>query len=121
MSLWFTATIIFGFTASILNIARLSYSYQVLGFFGVLGSVVIDFYWTPVWAFFLLITRIMHSGQVISGDLCEEDNCDLKKGYMKSTGRFLIGWLIFTGLFMCLIIKVHTGKDKQNSIYPKDD
>ena len=51
------------------------------------ATINIDLIWSIIWAVLLIITRVVHGGRVISGDLCtEEAVCDHTEGYMGWTG-----------------------------------
>jgi len=63
----------------------------------------------------LIVVRTIHAGRVVSGDLCPEGvTCDYKGGYMKWTGQFLIGWLVWTFaiyvFFICKTMKTEIYK-----------
>ena len=59
------------------------YANRIASFMGVFATIQFDVYWSIIWAIYLIITRVVHGGRVIAGDLCAEGmTCDYKKGYM---------------------------------------
>lgn len=87
MTLWFMITLLLGFIFSIIINLHHLYGNKIGGFILIWTTMYIDVYWSIIWAIFLIITRVLHGGRVISGDLCtEEEVCDHTEGYMGWTG-----------------------------------
>jgi len=80
-------TLLIGFIFSIIVNLHHCYGNKIAGFMGVWFTIQLDLCWSIIWVIFLIITRVLHGGRVISGDLCNEKAvCDHTEGYMGWTG-----------------------------------
>jgi hypothetical protein len=65
-------TLLLGFIFSIIINLHHLYGNKIGGFMVMFATINIDLIWSIIWAVFLIITRAVHGGRVISGDLCTE-------------------------------------------------
>jgi hypothetical protein len=108
MSIFVNRVLFVGFVYNVLLYSVLITAWNLQGFFGMIGVMLPDVPVTIVWVIVLIVTRSMHGGRVISGDLCElgKEGCSSAQGYQKVTGWFLLIWIIYT----CIIFTFNAGK-----------
>ena len=64
MTAWWMITILVGFVIAVINLIRVVCGHWLL------GVAYIDIKWSVIWSIWLIISRSIHGGRVIGGNLC---------------------------------------------------